>query len=103
MIEEIVADVIKEMERGSAKFGDQLDFDLFKWAAIVGEEKGEVDKALLEEEYVEGVSLNDVYMECTHVAATAIRMAAAVKHQRHQRWVESGMHLSPEGSFDADY
>lgn len=73
MIEEIIANVIAEMDRQNAKWGDQSHHPTLLWNAILGEEAGEVAKASLEE------NLDELETELIQVAAVAIQFARAVK------------------------
>ena len=66
--EALFAEVRAEMMRSREKFGDQRHKPL-RWNAIIGEEKGEAEKALVEYD-------QDQYRrELIHVAATSLSAA----------------------------
>lgn len=81
MIEEIIADVIAEMNRQDAKWGDQSHHPILLWNAILGEETGEVAKAALEN------NLNELELELIQVAAVAIQFARAVQMKKVEEWM----------------
>ena len=60
----LIEEVTAERRRQIAKFGEQRDHEPLYWNAILGEEKGEVDKACLD-----GVGLR---AEIVQVAAVAL-------------------------------
>ena len=63
----IIKSIIEERKSQDKKWGEQ-NHHPFKWLAILGEEVGEVNKAILEN------SLVDYYDELVQVAAVAIAM-----------------------------
>jgi NTP pyrophosphatase (non-canonical NTP hydrolase) len=65
--EDVLQEVLAEMARQDAKWGDQRQLPSLKWIAILGEEYGEVCKAVLEEDRV------GYRMELVQVAAVAIQ------------------------------
>lgn len=46
-----IADVLSEMERQDIKWGSDRNLDPFLWAAILGEEVGEFNQAILHDHY----------------------------------------------------
>jgi NTP pyrophosphatase (non-canonical NTP hydrolase) len=65
-------DVIEERVRQEQKWGVQ-NHDPFKWAAVLGEEVGEVNKAILEMHFGEDPAMvADVRAELIQVAAVAV-------------------------------
>ncbi len=76
MINEIIADVIGEMERQDAKWGDQSYLPFHTWNSILAEELGEVACATLANDYPGQIE------ELIQVAAVAIQYARAVKLHR---------------------
>ncbi len=69
--------IVSELQRVHAKFGTQ-SLTLFDWASILGEEYGEVCRAINEEHFNDG-DLQVVYAECIQVAAVAVHMAAVIR------------------------
>jgi phosphopantetheine adenylyltransferase len=67
----------KELQRVRKKHGTQ-HLTLFDWASILGEEYGEVCRAINEEHFNDG-DLQSVYAECIQVAAVAVHMAAVIR------------------------
>jgi nucleoside 2-deoxyribosyltransferase len=67
---DVFDEVRKERRRQDAKWGEQ-NHDVWKWLAILGEEKGEADKAALENCFGTG-SLRDCRKELIHTAAVAV-------------------------------
>jgi hypothetical protein len=69
-----------EIRRVLDRFGYQ-SLTLFDWASILGEEYGEVCKAINDHEF--GTSgeggLQDVYREAIQVAAVAVHIAAVIR------------------------
>ncbi len=72
----IIGQVILERHRQDKKWGEQNHHPL-RWLAILGEEKGEADKAILES------SLLKYRDELVHVAAVAI---AAIESLDRGKW-----------------
>ena len=66
--------VLDEMERQDRKWGDQRRHPGEYWATILGEEYGELCKAVLEE--------GNVVEEAIHVAAVALQIVRSVKAQQ---------------------
>jgi NTP pyrophosphatase (non-canonical NTP hydrolase) len=69
--------IIRETIRQHEKFGTQ-SLTLFDWSSILGEEYGEVCRAINEEHFSDG-ELQSVYDECIQVAAVAVHMAAVIR------------------------
>ena len=69
--ENIIINVLNERQRQDDKFGKNRKQHPLLWNAILGEEKGEVDKAILEWHF-EGKSLKNYKKELEEVAAVAI-------------------------------
>jgi len=69
-----------EISRVLDRFGYQ-SLTLFDWASILGEEYGEVCKAINDHEFGTGGGgdLQSVYEECIQVAAVAVHMAAVIR------------------------
>lgn len=76
MIDEIIADVIAEMNRQDAKWGDQSHHPILLWNAILGEEAGEVAKAALEN------NRDNLEVELIQTAAVAIQFVRSVRLKR---------------------
>jgi hypothetical protein len=70
---EAIEEVIIERKRQDEKWGEQ-NHDPAKWLAILGEEFGEVCKAVCERLYAAG-SNSEYRIELIHVAAVAVAMA----------------------------
>ena len=68
--EEIFNKVFEERKNQDAKWGEQ-NHEPYKWMAILGEEVGESNKAVLENDFGNG-SLDDYRKEMIQVAAVAI-------------------------------
>ena len=79
---EDLAAVNKELQRVLDRFGAQ-SLTLFDWASVLGEEYGEVCKAINDYEFgTSGESdLRDVYKEAIQVAAVAVHMAAVIRQE----------------------
>jgi NTP pyrophosphatase (non-canonical NTP hydrolase) len=71
----VLLDIIKERKSQDEKWGSQRDLDPLLWNAILGEEVGEVSKAILEND--EGL-----YDELIQVAAVATAWAEAIRAKR---------------------
>jgi len=72
-----------ELRRALDTFGSQ-DLTLFDWVSVLGEEFGEVCKAVNAYEFGSQAQaeLDDVYAELIQVAAVAVHVAAAVRGGR---------------------
>lgn len=72
--DEIIEEILQELDRALEKFPGWPS-DPIHAAAIIGEEYGELTKALVELLYEpdKGVSLDDVRIEALQLAATVIR------------------------------
>ena len=75
--------IVAELQRVRTKFGVQ-SLTLFDWACILGEEYGEVCRAINEEHFDAG-QLSEVYKECIQVASVAVHIAAAIRCSDNQR------------------
>lgn len=73
MISDILGKVLQERIRQDAKWGVQ-DHHLLYWLGILGEEYGEVSKAIIENK-----SIDDVTEELVQVAAVAIAMLECIE------------------------
>jgi NTP pyrophosphatase (non-canonical NTP hydrolase) len=71
----VMLDIINERKSQDEKWGSQRDLDPLLWNAILGEEVGEVSKAILEKD--EGL-----YAELIQVAAVATAWAEAIRAKR---------------------
>jgi NTP pyrophosphatase (non-canonical NTP hydrolase) len=71
----VMLDIINERKSQDEKWGSQRDLDPLLWNAILGEEVGEVSKAILEND--EGL-----YDELIQVAAVAAAWAEAIRAKR---------------------
>ncbi len=72
---QVLVDIIEERNRQDKKWGAERDLDPLLWNAILGEEVGEVSKAILEND--EGL-----YDELIQVAAVAAAWAEAIHAKR---------------------
>ena len=70
-------EIDQELARVSAKFGTQ-SLTLLDWTSILGEEYGEVCRAINEEHFNAG-DLQSVYEEAIQVAAVAVHIAAVIR------------------------
>jgi NTP pyrophosphatase (non-canonical NTP hydrolase) len=77
-IGKVIIDVIAERKRQDNKWGEQNHIPV-KWATILGEEYGELCKAILG-----GNSLNDIRIEAIHVSAVAIAIAECIDRAKEQ-------------------
>lgn len=73
LLADAFAGVSRELAAQEAKWGDQLENTLLKWAVILGEEYGETCEAILDED------LEHVAEEATQVAAVALRVVLAAR------------------------
>lgn len=71
----VLLDIVKERKRQDAKWGSQRHLDPLLWNAILGEEVGEVSKAILEKD-------PGLYDELIQVAAVATAWAEAILDRR---------------------
>lgn len=69
-MEEIFEQIRKERERQDSKFGVQ-EHDPFIWTSILGEEVGEVNKAVLEN-YFDDVDMEEYRKELIQVASVCV-------------------------------
>jgi NTP pyrophosphatase (non-canonical NTP hydrolase) len=80
----VLRDVSAERGRQDRKWGVQ-NHDPFKWAAILGEEVGEVSRAILEMHFGEDPRMiADVRHELVQVAAVAVVAAECIDRNRNQ-------------------
>jgi hypothetical protein len=82
ILSDVIADVLEERGRQNAKWGAQ-DHGLLAWNAILGEERGEFEQALLEAVVFDNgrrdrFTLDTVRRELTHVAAVAFAMIECI-------------------------
>jgi NTP pyrophosphatase (non-canonical NTP hydrolase) len=87
---QVLTEVQKERERQNKKFGEQ-NHDPFKWMAILGEEVGEVHRALLEAHFdgnegYAGGSMEDYREELIQVAAVAVAQVEAFDRGKIEEW-----------------
>ena len=68
---EIFKDVAAERDKQDAKWGPQSNHTLDKWSAILGEEYGEVCKAILDYDYDDWNSRHDLREELIQTIAVA--------------------------------
>ena len=66
-LEDILQKIIEERKRQDDKWGEQ-NHEAYKWLAILGEEVGEVNKAVLENDQ------KNIREELIQIAATAVAM-----------------------------
>lgn len=76
--QKIIADVIAERKRQDEKWGEQ-NHDLFVWASIIGEEYGEMCKAINEHGFdpTTGTEKN-IYTEAIQVMASCMAMLECI-------------------------
>lgn len=74
--QKVIADIIEERKRQNAKFGEQAH-DMYRWLAILDEERGEASKAMLEHEFG-GQSAHYVRAEMLQVAAVATAIVECI-------------------------
>lgn len=78
----IVVEILRELERAAGKH-PQWPTDPLHAVAIVGEESGELTRAVLNKVY-EGGSNSDVHKEAIHTAATCIRFIGGLLGQHYK-------------------
>ena len=71
----ILAQIMEERKRQNKKWGNQIH-DPFKWLCILGEEKGEADKAALE------FNIKQFRIELIHTAAVAVQIIEAIDSEK---------------------
>ena len=71
----IIFKIISERKKQDDKWGEQ-NHDAFKWLAILGEEVGEVNKAVLEKDE------ENIREELIQIAATAIAMYESLERNK---------------------
>ena len=69
---EIIQLIINERDRQDNKWGEQ-NHTAYKWLAILGEEVGEVNKAVLEDNY------SEVIEELIQIGAVAVAMIESLE------------------------
>jgi len=77
-IGDVITDIRQERERQHKKWGSQIAHSGFVWGAILGEEVGEVNEAMLETAFGND-GMDHVYGELIQVAAVAVAWAQAIK------------------------
>ena len=70
----------EEHEAQVKKYGNQ-NHDIFVWGAVLGEEVGELNRAIIEERNSEGV-LEQIENEAIQVATVAAKIAQMAKEKR---------------------
>ena len=73
--EDIVELIISERKKQDLKWGEQNQ-NIYKWLAILGEEVGEVNKAVLEDKY------DEVLDELVQIAAVSVAMIESLERNR---------------------
>ena len=73
--EDIVELIISERKKQDLKWGEQ-NHNIYKWLAILGEEVGEVNKAVLEDKY------DEVLDELVQIAAVSVAMIESLERNR---------------------
>ncbi|MCY9846605.1 MazG-like family protein [Pectobacterium jejuense] len=68
-----LSDVVAEMDRQDIKWGADRDLDPFIWAAILGEEVGEYNQAILHDHYG-GKCAGTCREELVQIAAVALQI-----------------------------
>lgn len=71
MLEEIIQRIREERKHQDEKWGEQ-NHHPYKWLAVIGEEKGEADKAALEADWRQDQNYDDYEKELIELAACAI-------------------------------
>jgi hypothetical protein len=77
-IEIVLVDVKAERQRQNDKWASQPEWHDFVWSAILGEEYGEVQNAMLEVVYG-SMNGEDLYKELIQVAAVAVAQAQKLR------------------------
>lgn len=98
-IDKIFKEIKKERKRQDEKWGEQNHIAI-KWCAILGEEVGEVNKAVLESKY-DDESLEKYKKELIQVAAVAVaalecveRLNGYIKLKKEKNEHKSGKNIS---------
>lgn len=73
---QVIQDVNFERDSQDSKWGDQSGHDDLLWAAIHGEEYGEVCQAILSQK---DSDVDDLYMELIQLASTCVAHAEALR------------------------
>ena len=92
-IEEIMADIWKELDNAQSLHPHWPGHDLVHAAGIVSEESGELIRAALRHEYAEGGTLDDVRTEAVQTATTAIRLLMNLEGQTMNKKVMDDFHV----------
>ena len=91
----ILEEVTVERVRQDQKWGEQ-NHDPFKWAAILGEEVGEVNRAVLEMHFNEDPEMaDDLRIELIQVAAVAVAAVQCMDRQGRKAELAEIMGESP--------
>ena len=72
---EIIDLIMSERDRQDVKWGEQ-NHNIYKWLAILGEEVGEVNKAVLENKY------DEVIDELIQIGAVTVAMIESLERNR---------------------
>ena len=72
---DIIQLILKERQRQDEKWGEQ-NHDVYKWLAILGEEVGEVNKAVLEDNY------SEILDELIQIGAVTVAMIESLERKR---------------------
>tara|TARA_Y100001954_G_C15774753_1_gene586354 strand:- start:1012 stop:1245 length:234 start_codon:yes stop_codon:yes gene_type:complete len=67
--------ILEERQKQDEKWGEQ-NHNIYKWLAILGEEVGEVNKAVLEDNY------KDVINELIQIGAVTVAMIESLERNR---------------------
>ena len=67
--------ILEERQKQDEKWGEQ-NHNIYKWLAILGEEVGEVNKAVLEDNY------KDVIDELIQIGAVTVAMIESLERNR---------------------
>lgn len=67
--------ILEERQKQDKKWGEQ-NHNIYKWLAILGEEVGEVNKAVLEDNY------KDVIDELVQIGAVTVAMIESLERNR---------------------
>ncbi|MAQ31336.1 MAG: hypothetical protein CMD26_01185 [Flavobacteriales bacterium] len=67
--------ILEERQKQDEKWGEQ-NHNIYKWLAILGEEVGEVNKAVLEDNY------KDVIDELVQIGAVTVAMIESLERNR---------------------
>ncbi len=84
-VDSVIADVLKERDRQDKKWGEQ-NHNAYKWSAIIGEEYGEMCKAINEFGFnPTEKNEHEIYMETIQTMACCMAMLECMDRLRNRR------------------